>query len=129
MAIKDALRLAFNKGYVQLGDNRAEIPKLTYAKYKKLDGILNQIPGLTFTLMMTPKEQYFETALAAFDIALEEAYDVVAALSDTDADYLKENAGITEVIDYIVLTAKKNNFAETVKNVRSLLPEQTNEPK
>jgi hypothetical protein len=129
MAIKDALRLAFNKGYVQLGDNKSEIPKLTYAKYKKLDGILNQIPGLTFTLMMTPKEKYFETALAAFDIALEEAYDVVAALSDTDADYLKENAGITEVIDYIVLTAKKNNFAETVKNVRSLLPEQANEPK
>jgi hypothetical protein len=127
MAIKDALRLAFNKGYVQLGDKRADVGKLTFAKYKKLDGVLNQIPGLTFTLMVTPKEQYFETALAAFDIAIEEAYDVVAVLAEIDADYLKENAGITEVIDYIVLTAKKNNFAETVKNVRSLLPKD--EPK
>lgn len=47
---------------------------------------------------------------------------MVAILSEIDVEYLKDNAGINEVIDYVVATIKKNDFEKTVKNVRSLLP-------
>jgi hypothetical protein len=74
--------------------------------------------------MLTQGEDFYETVFAAVEIAMDEFVSVVSVLSGFDRDFIEKEAGITEIVDYIILTAKKNNFAETVKNVKSLLPKQ-----
>ncbi len=104
-----------------LGDREVEVPKLTYTKYRRMIEVSSQLPGAITTLIFTPEEERASTALHLFDIVAEEIFEATAVLSEIDAEWLKNNASITEVADYLVWTYKRNNFAETVKNVRSLL--------
>lgn len=125
MAMIDALRNTFTKDHVMLGERKAEVQKLSYVKYRKISAVAEKLPGVIFSLTVIPPDDYYQAALYAFNMVAEEIYDVVAVLSDIDVEYLREHAGVTEIIDYLVLTYKRNNFAETIKNVRSLLPEET----
>lgn len=122
------IRGLFTRGgtdYVMLGDQKAEVKKLTYTKYAAMRDVIDTIPGIVFSLTISNPDNWFTEVYAALDITIEEFYGLVAILAEIDVEYLKDNAGINEIIDYVVATIKKNDFAKTVKNVRSLLPEQT----
>jgi hypothetical protein len=107
---------------VQLGDKRVQIKKLTPALYKELFGSIDRLPGLVVSVMFAPKEQYYEYVLVACSEAVAEVEQVVSILSGLDVEYIHNNVGVTELIDYIVRTAKKNDFTSVIKNVKSLLP-------
>jgi hypothetical protein len=107
---------------VQLGDKRVQIKKLTPALYKELFGSIDRLPGLVVSVMFAPKEQYYEYVLVACSEAVAEVEQVVSILSGLDVEYIHNNVGVNELIDYIVQTAKKNDFTSVIKNVKSLLP-------
>jgi hypothetical protein len=116
------------KDSVELAGKRVQIAKLTYVKWRELFDAIDTLPGIIVNVLLAPKESFYETVLVAFDFALDEVYRVVAILSGLDEDYLKENAGINEVAEYLVLTAKKNDFNNVIKNAKSLLPKVKAEP-
>ncbi|UTR05142.1 hypothetical protein MM326_13600 [Alkalihalobacillus sp. LMS6] len=122
----DFKALLQKKTTLTLGDKRVDAQKLTYKKYKKMQDYVQNLPGNIFSLMLTPQEDFYQTALVIFHHNLNELYDVVAVLSEIDREYLDEHAGVNEVIDYLVATVKANDFQSTLKNVKSLLPEKTN---
>jgi hypothetical protein len=107
---------------VQLGDKRVQIKKLTPALYKELFGSIDRLPGLVVSVMFAPKEQYYEYVLVACSEAVAEVEQVVSILSGLDVEYIHNNVGVNELIDYIVRTAKRNDFTSVIKNVKSLLP-------
>lgn len=115
-------KLFNSRGYVTLGDKKVEVPKLNYRKYKQMQDVVQMLPGVIFSLIITPPDNYYQMALVALDETIDELYGIVAVLSEIDREYLEEEAGVNEVIDYLVATIKKNDFAKTVKNVKSLLP-------
>lgn len=127
----NSIKMAFSrKDTVELGGKRVNIQKLTYVKWRELFDAIDTLPGIIVNVLLAPKESFYETVLVAFDFALDEIYRVVAILSGLDETYLKENAGINEVAEYLVLTAKKNDFNNVIKNAKSLLPKakpETNE--
>lgn len=119
------MRNIFLKDAVMLGDERVEVKKLTYNKYRKMSDAFQKLPGVIFSLLTTPDEYYYQSAIAALDMTAEELIEVVAVLSEVDAEYLKEHAGLNEIVDYLIYTYKRNDFAKTVKNVQSLRTEMT----
>jgi hypothetical protein len=43
-------------------------------------------------------------------------------LSGVEAEYIREEVGTDEIIEYLTLTVKKNRLDSQAKNVKSLLP-------
>lgn len=125
MDIKSLFKSRGN-GYLMLGEKEVEVPKLNYRKYKQMQDVIATLPGVVFSLIVSPPEHYYQSALTALDMTIDEIYGITAILSEIDREYLDEEAGVNEVIDYLVATIKKNDFAQTVKNVKSLLPEKKN---
>lgn len=109
---------------VYLGNKKVDVKKLTPNLWRKLFGTLDRLPGLIMQVVLAPKEDFYSYVLSACDIALDEVEAVVSVLSGIDKEYIAEHAGLDEIIDYLVKTAKKNNLNSVVKNVKSLLPEQ-----
>jgi hypothetical protein len=125
----NSIKMAFQrKDSVELAGKRVQIKKLTYVTWKELFETIDTLPGIIVNVILAPKESFYETVLVAFDFALDEVYRVVAILSGLDETYLKEHAGINEVAEYLVLTAKKNDFTNVIKNAKSLLPKAKTEP-
>jgi hypothetical protein len=105
-----------------LGEKRVEINKLTPKRWRQLFATIDTLPGLIVQVITAPQEDFYAYVVSACDIALEEVVKVVAVLSELDEEYINENVGVDELITYIARTAKRNNLAETLKNVGSLLP-------
>jgi hypothetical protein len=114
-----------NENYLYLGDRKVEVKKLTPTLWKKLFSTIDQLPGLIVQVLLAPKENFYSYVVQACDLALDEVIQVVAVLSDIDAEYISDNAGLDEIINYLVKTVKKNNLRDVVKNVQSLLPQKT----
>ncbi|WP_258535683.1 hypothetical protein [Bacillus sp. 03113] len=113
-----------NENAVFLGKKQVDIPKLTPNLWRKLFGTLDKLPGLIVQVLLAPKEDFYSYVLSACDIALDEVVAIVSVLSGIDRDYIAENAGLDEIVQYLVKTAKNNNLNNVVKNVKSLLPKQ-----
>ncbi|GAF22724.1 hypothetical protein JCM19047_2490 [Bacillus sp. JCM 19047] len=111
----DFKALLQKKTALTLGDKRVDAQKLTYNKYKKMQDYVQNLPGNIFSLMLTPQEDFYQTALVIFHHNLNELYDVVSVLSEIDREYLDEHAGVNEVVDYLVATVKANDFQSTLK--------------
>ncbi len=108
-----------------LHEKRVEISKLTPVKWKKLFGTIDTLPGIVAQVIMSSgTDNYFATILTALDLALDEVIVVVALLADVDEDYINENVGIDEIIEYLKRTVELNRLDTAVKNVKSLLPNQ-----
>ncbi|AMK74744.1 hypothetical protein J9345_04535 [Bacillus subtilis subsp. subtilis] len=107
---------------MSLGEKTVEIPKLTPAKWKQLFGTVDKIPGLVLQVLTAEKSDFYAYLMSAIDIGLDELVDLVAALSDVEADYLKDEVGTDEIVEYLVRTIKKNRLDTQLKNLKSLLP-------
>jgi len=107
---------------VFLGDKLVEIPKLTPAKYKLLFGRIEALPQIIARIVESRGNgDFITTALIGVDIALDEIVEVIAALTDVDAEYIRENAGIDEITTFVARTLERNDLATTLKNFRAVL--------
>ncbi|MEG7333221.1 hypothetical protein [Bacillus sp. 0102A] len=107
---------------VNLGKHTVQVAKLTPAKWKQLFATADKIPGLVLQVLSAPKTDFYSYLLSAVDIALDEIVAIVAMLSGVDSEYIHEEVGTDELIEYLALTIKKNRLDSQVKNVMSLLP-------
>jgi hypothetical protein len=113
---------ALNENEMYLGDKRVRIEKLTIVKWRQLFEAVDKLPGLIVQVLTAPKENFYAYVLTAFNIALEEVAQIVAILSGVDYEYIVENVGIDEQIEYLARTVKRNRLDSVAKNVKSLLP-------
>jgi len=119
----DAMRCKFiRKDTVLLGDKSATIPKLTPKKWKELFQVVENLPNLIIKVAMAPEKDFAAYAISALDIGLDEMLDITAVLTGINRQYLYENAGVPEIIEFFTQTAEKNDLSRAVKNVKSLLP-------
>jgi hypothetical protein len=114
--------MPLNENTMYLGEKRVEINKLTPKRWRQLFATIDTLPGLIIQVLTAPQEDFHAYIISACDIALEEVVKIVAVLSDVDEEYINENVGVDELVQYVVRTAKRNNLSEVVKNVSSLLP-------
>lgn len=113
-----------NEGAVQLGDKHVKVPKLTPAKWRELFSAIETLPNLVLQVLAAPAEDKRAYIMVAIDEGLDEVCGVVALLADLDADYVKNEAGLDEIIEFLTKTAKANRLNDAVKNARSLLGNQ-----
>lgn len=107
---------------ISLGKYTVKVAKLTPAKWKQLFATVDKIPGLILQVLSAPKTDFYSYLLSAVEIALDEIVAIVAMLSEVDSEYIHEEVGTDELIEYLALTIKKNRLDSQVKNVMSLLP-------
>ncbi|MCR9040864.1 hypothetical protein QRX25_14610 [Bacillus sp. L381] len=107
---------------VQLGKYPVEVAKLTPAKWKQLFLALDKIPGLILQVISAPKTDFYSYLVNAIDIGLDEIVEITALLSGVESEYIREEVGTDEIIEYLTLTVKKNRLDSQAKNVKSLLP-------
>ncbi|AZV88403.1 hypothetical protein BUN12_0139 [Bacillus amyloliquefaciens] len=107
---------------VQLGKYPVEVAKLTPAKWKQLFLALDKIPSLILQVISAPKTAFYPYLVNAIDIGLDEIVEITALLSGVEAEYIREEVGTDEIIEYLTLTVKKNRLDSQAKNVKSLLP-------
>lgn len=113
---------ALNENEMYLGDKRVRIEKLTIVKWRQLFETVDKLPGLIVQVLTAPQENFYAYVLTAFNLALDEVAHVVAVLSGIDYEYILENVGIDEQIEYLARTVKRNRLDTVAKNVQSLLP-------
>lgn len=109
---------------VLLGNKRAKVRKVTPEVFLELMKTIETLPGLILRVAVTPKENMMETAIIAGEIAMDDLLAITSVLSGIEQDYLRKEAGLSELVDYLTKTYKKNDFFTMIKNVKSLLPNQ-----
>lgn len=105
-----------------LAGKRVEVPKLTFAKWKQLDEVLANFPGLILSVMTAEQGDMTAYIVEAVNIARDDIAEIIAILSGLDRKRIEEEASIAEIIEFLTLVVKRNDLAKVVKNVRSLLP-------
>ncbi|MDR7237117.1 hypothetical protein [Neobacillus drentensis] len=111
-----------NENQMYLHEKKVDIPKLTPERWKKLFEKVDLLPGIIVQVLLAPKKDFYSTILTAVDMMIDEVVEVVAILTEIDAEYIKKNVGIDELIEFITKTVKKNQLTGMVKNLQSLLP-------
>lgn len=111
-----------------LGDKTVQIPKLTPVKWKDLFEVVDSLPHLFITVLSTSGQDNFaQTLVAAAKLAMDEVAKIVAVLSGLDEDYILENVGTDEIVEFLIAVVEKNRLQSVAKNLKSLLPKATTE--
>ncbi|ATP95388.1 hypothetical protein CSE15_16200 [Bacillus altitudinis] len=111
-----------------LGDKTVQVPKLTPVKWKALFEVVDRLPHLFITVLSTSgQEDFASTLVAAAKLAMDEVAKIVAVLSGIDEDYILENVGTDEIIDFLIAVVEKNRLQSVAKNLKSLLPKAPTE--
>lgn len=113
----------------QLGDKKVKIRKITPALYKDLTESMDILPGILFDAFLQfhttqDKKDVFAYILAGTSVVTDELVKVTSKLSELDEDYLMNKAGLSEMINYLYKTVKKNNLDDAIKNLLSPLMNQ-----
>ncbi|MDR4250706.1 hypothetical protein [Bacillus pumilus] len=109
-----------------LGDKTVQVPKLTPVKWKELFEVVDRLPHLFFTVLSTNgQDDFVATLVAAINLAMDEVVKIVAVLSGLDKDYVQENVGTDEIVEFLIAVVEKNRLQSVAKNLRSLLPKST----
>lgn len=113
---------ALNEHEMMLGDKRVKIEKLTIAKWRELFAVIDKLPGLIVQMLSAPADDFYSYVVAGLDIAFEEVAQIVSVLTGLDVEYIENNVGIDELIEYVSRIVKRNRLEDVAKNVKSLLP-------
>jgi hypothetical protein len=105
-----------------LGDKRVKINKLTPNRWRDLFATVDRLPGIIVQVISAPQDDFYATVVAGLEVAMDEVIEIVAVLSDLDADYINAEVGVDEIFEYLTRTVKKNRLDSVAKNVKSLLP-------
>jgi hypothetical protein len=107
---------------VTLGDKKVSIPKITPKRWKELFAVVDSLPNVLIQIAMAPSEDLAAYVLTGIDVTLDEMLAVTSVLTGIDKQYLNDEAGVSEVIEFFARTVEKNDLTRAVKNVKSLLP-------
>lgn len=111
-----------------LGDKTVQVPKLTPVKWKALFEVVDRLPHLFITVLSTSgQEDFASTLVAAAKLAMDEVAKIVSVLSGLDEDYILENVGTDEIVDFLISVVEKNRLQSVAKNLKSLLPKAPTE--
>nr|MDF9458072.1 hypothetical protein [Bacillus pumilus] len=84
------------------------------------------MPHLFFTVLSTNgQDDFVATLVAAINLAMDEVVKIVAVLYGLDKDYVQENVGTDEIVEFLIAVVEKNRLQSVAKNLRSLLPKST----
>ena len=90
--------------------------------------MVDRLPHLFITVLSTSgQEDFASTLVAAAKLAMDEVAKIVAVLSGLDEDYILENVGTDEIIDFLIAVVEKNRLQSVAKNLKSLLPKAPTE--
>ncbi len=107
---------------VTIGSKPVTIPKLTIAKWQELFGVIESLPRLALTVLATKhSDQFVPAIVAAAGLAIDESVRIVAVLTELEPDYIRNEATPNEIIEFIRLTAERNDLEQTLKNVKAVL--------
>ncbi|QHZ49942.1 hypothetical protein [Paenibacillus larvae] len=120
--IKKAMR---RTDVVKLGKHQVKIAKITPKKWRSLVESIQVLPQLIANVAFAPPDDFAVYALQASEVALDDLLLTVSILSGIDVKELENEAGIDEIVDYIVHVYEHNNIDDLVKNVKRLLPMPT----
>lgn len=125
LGLQDKRKILFNSlsrhDLAILGKYKASIFKLTPKQYKSLFGTIETLPNLIMTVARAPQEDKVAYVLSALEVGMDEIVSVVSELTGIDREYLNEEVGFDEIIDYLVKMVEVNRIENVVKNVKSLL--------
>lgn len=99
----------------------AQIRKITIAQWQELFGVINSLPQLLMSVVSAPPAQRAGYLVVALRESVEDITQIVALLTDIDAEWIKQNASGDELFSFFAETAKVNNFGELIKNVQGVL--------
>lgn len=122
---KEAEQTMLSKDTVKLGERKVRIRKITPKEFKDLISVTGNIPNLILQVMAAPEDQYAMYALAAAEASVDDFVAITSQLTQIDEDYITDQVGISEVVEYITQMVKYNDLGRMVKNVISLLPKAT----
>ncbi|MED3182062.1 hypothetical protein P4305_18830 [Bacillus thuringiensis] len=112
---------------LKIGDKKVRVRKVTPKEFKELIAVTGNVPNLVIQVMNAPEDQYAAYALAAVDAATDDFVTITSELTGIDEDYIRHDAGMSEVVEYLVQMVKFNDLNRMVKNVISLLPKAKKE--
>ncbi|MFY2157853.1 hypothetical protein ACOSZF_19785 [Cytobacillus firmus] len=110
-----------------LHEKKVEIPKLTPDRWKRLFEKVDMLPGLIVQVLLAPKKDFYTVVVSACQLALDEVTEIVAILSEVEVDYIRKNVALHEIIEFLTKTVQRNKLDEMAKNLKSLLPQKTEE--
>ncbi|MEH7541631.1 MULTISPECIES: hypothetical protein [Bacillus cereus group] len=110
---------------LKIGDKKVRVRKVTPKEFKELIAVTGNIPNLVIQVMNAPEDQYAAYALAAVEAATDDFVAITSQLTGIDEDYLHHDAGMSEIVEYLVQMVEYNDLNRMVKNVASLLPKAT----
>ncbi|MBG9603962.1 MAG: hypothetical protein ACQEW2_02390 [Bacillota bacterium] len=110
-----------------LHEKKVEIPKLTPDRWKRLFEKVDMLPGLIVQVLLAPKKDFYTVVVSACQLALDEVTDIVALLSEVEVEYIRKNVALHEIIEFLTKTVQRNKLDEMAKNLKSLLPQETEE--
>lgn len=119
---KEAEKAMLSDDTLTLGMKKVRIRKVTPKEFKELIAVSGNVPNLVLQVVNAPEDQYAAYAIAAAEAATDDFVTITSQLTGIDADYLQSEAGISEVIEYLVQMVKYNDLERMVKNLTSLLP-------
>lgn len=110
-----------------LHEKKVDIPKLTPDRWKRLFEKVDMLPGLIVQVLLAPKKDFYTVVVSACQLALDEVTEIVAILSEVEVDYIRKNVALHEIIEFLTKTVQRNKLDEMAKNLKSLLPQKTEE--
>jgi hypothetical protein len=127
--VKRAKEKLVPDGFMYLGDKSVEIPRVTPAMFKQLNRVMENLPAIFLRMVSAQDEEAIQPyIIAALDFAADEVVNVTSVLTGLDAEYLNKNVGMNEIIKFLKATADKNDLTPLVKNLMSLLTQNSNNP-
>lgn len=119
---KEADKAMLAPDTLTLGTKKIRIRKVTPKEFKELIAVSGNVPNLVIQVISAPEDQYAAYAFAAVEAATDDFVTITSQLTGIDADYLQSEAGMSEIVEYLVQMVKYNDLERMVKNLISLLP-------
>lgn len=116
------LREAFLRSdTVKIGGKSVKVGKITVAQWRELFTVIETLPQLLITVLTSAPADRLPMFIVAIEKSLSDVVNVVSILTGLDAEWIEKNAGVDELTEFFVETARVNNFGDLLKNVRGAL--------
>ncbi|BCA37343.1 hypothetical protein KLI54_23660 [Bacillus thuringiensis] len=119
---KEASKAMLAPDTLTLGMKKVRIRKVTPKEFKELIAVSGNVPNLIIQVINAPADQYAAYAIAAVEAATDDFVTITSQLTGIDVEYLQGEAGMSEIVEYLVQMVKYNDLERMVKNLISLLP-------
>ncbi|MCW1241936.1 hypothetical protein [Bacillus pretiosus] len=119
---KEAQTAMLADSTLPIGSKKVRVRKITPKEFKELMTVTGNVPNLVIQVINAPEDQYAAYTMAAVDAATDDFVTITSQLTGIAEDYLHNDAGMSEIVEYLVQMTEYNDLKRMVKNVMSLLP-------